>query len=60
MTREEKDEKEFEEIFEKGMYYLKFALTDPKGNVQEVVKGWMKEVFLESRRTLREKIKSNE
>lgn len=58
MTREEQDEKDFEELFAKGMYYLKFALVDPKDDIHATVKGWMKEAFLESRRTLREKIAS--
>lgn len=50
------DENDFEDLFKKGMYYLRFALVDPKSDIQEAVKGWMKEVFIEARRTLREKI----
>ena len=55
----EQDEKNFEEWFKKGMYYLKFSLVDPKCDIGEVVKGWMRESYFEARRTLMEKQPQN-
>ncbi len=54
MTEEETDIQDFEEAFEKGKYSIRFSLVAQKADVVSLIKDWMWEIWLASRKSLRE------
>jgi len=56
IDKEQKWTEEFEEYFEDEMYILQFSTVPPKTDIFEIVKGWMKDTWLESRRRLKDEM----